>query len=143
MYVYSLSTITIVLWQNIIQLLVSHRRCFTLFSGALWRFSTIVEAQGVMGRTKMTASDVSIYVDHSVVSSKKISWTLPKMNTILTSSEDFDQDSHFRVNRLDVVQVRRSYVYISIYTKTGFVLFSALQNSITFHDFFHDLSSFP
>ena len=51
----------------------------------------------------MTASDVSIYVDHSVVSSKKISWTLPKMNTILTSSEDFDQDSHFRVNRLDVV----------------------------------------
>ena len=143
MYVHSLSTITIVLWQNIIQLLVSHRRCFTLFSGALWGFSTIVEAQGVMGRTKMTASDVSIYVDHSVVSSKKISWTLPKMNTILTSSEDFDQDSHFRVNRLDVVQVRRSYVYISIYTKTGFVLFSALQNSITFHDFFHDLSSFP
>ena len=91
----------------------------------------------------MTASDVSIYVDHSVESSKKISWTLPKMNTILTSSEDFDQDSHFGVNRLDVVWVRRSYVYISIYTKTGFVLFSALQNSITFHDFFHDLSSFP
>ena len=82
---------------------MSHRRCFTLFSGAVWGFSTIVEAQGVMGRTKMTASDVSIYVDHSVESSKKISWTLPKMNTILTSSVDFDQDSHFRVNRLEVV----------------------------------------
>lgn len=50
------------------------------FSGALWGFSTIVEAQGVMGRTKMTASDVSIYVEHSLVSSEKISWTLPKMD---------------------------------------------------------------
>lgn len=55
------------------------------------------------GKNEMTASDVSIYVDHSVVSSKKISWTLSKMHPILTSSEDFDQDSHFRVNRLDVV----------------------------------------
>ena len=78
----------------------------------------------------MTASDVSIYVDHSVVSSKKISWTLPKMNTILTSSEDFDQDSHFGVNRLE--EVTSISVSIQKQGSYSFQLFKIPLLSMTF-----------